>query len=190
MLIHLIRHTTPDIDQGICYGSSDIGLATSFMQEKTQVLAKLRCDYEAIYTSPLQRCSLLAETIAKQSKNTLYYQDDRLKEYNFGDWELTPWSDFKSAEAQSWMHNFVEQAAPNGDSILSMRGRILEFWDELIDQTYEKVAIVSHSGVQRIVHGHILSTPLEKLFRLQLSYGAVMEITSDKQQNLLTIKHL
>ena len=57
MLIHIIRHTTPDIAKGICYGQTDLALASSFYEERELLTSKLLDSYDAIYTSPLQRCS-------------------------------------------------------------------------------------------------------------------------------------
>jgi len=186
MIIHLIRHTTPDIKAGICYGQSDLALADSFEQEADAVLSKLLDRYDAVYTSPLQRCALLAAKL--DSANLM--NDDRLIEYNFGDWELMPWDDFKSEASQNWMNNFIDQAAPNGDSMLSMQARVTEFWTDLVKSKYQRVAIVTHSGVQRLIHGHVLDTPMTHLFRLQLAFGAILEVNSDIKSGLLTIKHL
>ncbi len=186
MLIHLIRHTTPDITPGICYGQTDLSLTDSFEQEKAEVHNKLLSRYDAIYTSPLQRCALLADSIEAPKR----FIDDRLIEYNFGDWELLPWSEFKSEGAKSWMNNFVDQPAPNGDSMISMQQRVMEFFDALLQKNYSSVALVTHSGVQRLIHGYILETSLKHLFRLQLEFGAVLEVNSDLSNGLLTIKHL
>ena len=186
MLIHFVRHTTPNIDTGICYGQSDLSLADSFENEKLSVLAKLKDKYDAVYTSPLQRCAILAQHIATDN----LVSDERIMEYNFGDWELRPWNDFKSTTAQNWMNNFVDQPAPNGDSIITMRDRVMSFFNELIHKDHDHVAVVTHSGVQRLIHAHILEASLSHLFRLQLDFGAVMEVTSDLKSELLTIKHL
>ena len=186
MLIHLIRHTTPDIKPGICYGQADLGLVDSFEQEKTLVHSKLLTSYDAVYTSPLQRCALLADTIKSPNR----FIDERIMEYNFGDWELKPWEELKSPDTQQWMDNFVDQAAPNGDSILTMKNRVDDFFDELYTRDYQNVAVVSHSGVQRLVHARILETPLALLFRLQLNFGAVLEIQVNNESKLNTIKHL
>lgn len=186
MIIHLIRHTTPDIDLGLCYGQTDLDLAETFEQESTAVLNKLRPNYDAVITSPLQRCSKLADKIAAKQRMV----DNRLMEYNFGDWELKPWSEFKTADTQAWMDNFVDQPAPNGDSMISMKSRVDDFFTDLLSKDYQHVAVVSHSGVQRLLHGHILSTPMTHMFRLQLEFGAVLEIKVDQQSGLQTIKHL
>ena len=186
MLIHLIRHTTPDIETGICYGQTDLDVASSFEQEKNIILSKTLPEYDAVFTSPLQRCAKLAEYINGQHRFT----EPRIMEYNFGDWELLPWSEFKSEGAKSWMNNFVDQPAPNGDSMISMQQRVMEFFDALLQKNYSSVALVTHSGVQRLIHGYILETSLKHLFRLQLEFGAVLEVNSDLSNGLLTIKHL
>lgn len=186
MLIHIIRHTTPNIDAGICYGDSDITLTDSFEQERDVILSKLQSNYDAVFTSPLHRCAKLSESI----NTTHYCVDDRLKEYNFGDWELRPWSDLNDDVARLWMDNFVEQAAPNGDSLIVMKKRVDDFWQELVYKDLNKVAIVTHAGVLRLIHAAILETPLKHLFRLQLNYGAILEVHSNLDTGLETIKHL
>lgn len=186
MLIHLIRHTTPDIEPGLCYGSTDLSLADSFEHERALVLAKLRPEYDAVFSSPLRRCAQLSKFISGSQQ----FVDSRLIEYDFGDWELRPWSEFTDDQSIHWMDNFVEQAAPNGDSMISMKKRVDDFWHELISEDFKKVAIVSHAGVLRLIHANILETPLKKVFRLQLNYGAVLEIQHDTSSELQTVKHL
>jgi len=195
MLIHLIRHTTPAIEPGICYGQSDLDLTQSFDQERDTVLSKLHNEYDALFTSPLRRCAKLAQSISAKQRAS----DERLMEYNFGDWELLPWDQFKSDASIHWMNNFVDQPAPNGDSILSMQARVNDFFDELFQQDYKSVAVVTHSGVQRLLHARVLQTPLENMFSLQLDFGAVMELkyngvtdngAGNNNDAFLTIKHL
>ncbi len=186
MLIHLIRHTTPDIEEGICYGQTDLGLVDSFDSERAAVLKKLKPTYDAVYSSPLQRCTRLADSIHTNQRCV----DKRLIEYNFGDWELKPWSSFKTEPEKTWMNNFVDQAAPNGDSLLSMQERVMEFWRELEQKNMQNIAIVTHSGVQRLIHAHILDTPINKMFRLRLDFGAILEIESSPEHKLLTVRHL
>lgn len=186
MLIHLIRHTTPEVDSGLCYGSTDLCLADSFEHERAIVLAKLSSEYDAVFSSPLRRCAQLSEFISGSQQ----FIDSRLIEYDFGDWELRPWSEFTDDRSKVWMDNFVEQSAPNGDSMISMKKRVDEFWHELTNKDFKRVAVVSHAGVLRLIHASILETPLQNVFRLQLNYGAVFEIEHDEQSKMQTIKHL
>ncbi len=186
MIIHIIRHTTPKINAGVCYGNTDLPLEDSFEAESQQVLEKLLTRYQAVFTSPLKRCYQLSTKL-----NTDQHQvDKRLIEYNFGDWELTPWSELTSNEAQSWMQNFVEQPAPNGDSMLSMQARVNEFWDNLLTSDLESVALVTHAGVQRLIYASIMKSSIHHIFRLQLDYGSILEVKSDASSGFISIRHL
>lgn len=186
MIIHLIRHTTPDIEKGICYGSADINLANSFEIERNVILSKLKDNYDAVFTSPLSRCKKLSKFIHSETHSI----DDRIKEYDFGDWELKPWSEINDEKAQYWMDNYISSPAPNGDSLISMKNRVDDFWQEITQLNLSRIAIVTHAGVIRLIHGLILETPLTHLFRLQLNYGAVIEIQLEKDTAFETLKHL
>lgn len=192
MIIDLIRHTKPAIEEGICYGQTDLSLAESFDQEYAQIRSKICDRYDYVISSPLLRCHRLAERIVDGS-NIAVELDDRIMEYNFGDWEMLPWSEFKDDASRSWMDNFVDQPAPNGDSMLSMQKRVTEFWDTITSrESYSDshIAVITHSGVQRLLHAMILETPLSHMFRLQLSFGAVIRINFDTVSQLTTIQHL
>lgn len=186
MQIDLIRHTTPAIEPGICYGQSDLDLAPSFPAERDNVLGRIDNDYDLVVTSPLQRCARLAEYVEGERHST----DPRIMEYNFGDWELVPWSELRGPETKTWMHNFVDTPAPNGESMRIMHARVLEHWEELLAGTHEKVAVVTHSGVQRLIHAHILLTPLSHMFRLELAYGAVIRVTAAGTDGQATLRHI
>lgn len=186
MIIHLIRHTTPKIRSGLCYGQTDLDVESSFAKEAQIILGKLEEEYDVVFTSPLKRCTLLAERITSNTRIT----DPRLMEFNFGDWELMAWDDFKSEAALAWMDDVINQSTPNGDSMITMQIRVDNFWQDLMKRRYQKVAIVTHAGVQRLIHGSILKTPLSHLFRLQLAYGAILEVNFNAKSGLMTVKHL
>ena len=64
MKLYLIRHTSLQIVPGVCYGQSDIDVAASFSQELNLIKRALSStQFDAIYTSPLQRCTKLAEAL-------------------------------------------------------------------------------------------------------------------------------
>lgn len=186
MNIDLIRHTTPDIAEGICYGQSDLALKPSYPQEFELIHGKLMPHYDRVISSPLQRCLQLAKTLETDS----LLEDPRIMEYDFGDWELKPWAEFKTTQAQNWMNNFVDQPAPNGDSMVIMQTRVLQFWTELLENGHQNVAVVTHSGVQRLLHAHILQTPLKFMFRLELGFGAVIRVKHNVDAGFTTLKHL
>ncbi len=64
MEIIFVRHTSVDVAPGTCYGQSDVPLNESFQQEAEAVRQQLLSKAEhplRVYTSPLFRCTRLAE---------------------------------------------------------------------------------------------------------------------------------
>ena len=62
MEIYLVRHTTPAIKKGICYGQTDVDLnSETFESELYEIKNKLPSNIVRFYCSPLIRCSKLAK---------------------------------------------------------------------------------------------------------------------------------
>lgn len=173
MEIYLIRHTTPDITREICYGQSDIGLTDSFPEESKSILKELPSSLDRIYTSPLTRCLQLAQLIPHRSLE----QVSQLKEMDFGDWELKPWSEIPKTELDPWMADFVHQQVPNGESMTILANRVLSWYSSLKSLKLGKVAIVTHAGPIRVILSEVNQTPLEEAFqRYSVKYGEVVTI--------------
>ena len=172
MEIYLIRHTTPAIAKGICYGQSDIGLAPTFPVEKEKILAQLPAKVEAVYSSPLQRCHMLAQCIPTPQ----LYTDARLMEVSFGAWEMQAWNDIPADQLTPWMEDFVCASPPGGESMMQMYQRVLAFWQELQRTTHQTVAIITHGGVIRLLMAHVENRPLSTAFDLKVKYGEVLRI--------------
>ncbi len=176
MEIYLIRHTTPQIEKGICYGQTDLDVTDSFIEEvgtiKTK-LGKLNKDI-IIYSSPLQRCLKLAEKLS----NKLPVIEKRLMELNFGHWEMQAWDDINKTELNLWMDDFVNVACPNGESYKSLYERTSEFINELKEKNTKKAIIVSHGGAIRAILSYIKQEPLIRSFNTKVNYGDVIKINA------------
>lgn len=173
MEIYLIRHTTPDIDKGICYGQADIGLADDFLKEAKNTVQQLPPSIDHVYTSPLKRCLQLAGMIPHQALE----QVSALQEMDFGDWELKAWSDIPESDLNPWMADFVNEKVPNGESMKVMANRVISWYHLLKDSKSEKIAIVTHAGPIRILLSEVNKTPLEEAFdRYPVAYGEVIKI--------------
>jgi len=183
MEFYLIRHTTPDIDKGICYGQQDIALAESFPEDWKRLRAKLPDRYEGfrIYSSPLERCSKLAVELSENEVIT----DESLMELDFGDWEGQAWDDINDEKLAQWMQDFVEVKCPGGESYRELYHRVIEWWKQVDKSGNEKVLVVSHAGVIRCLLSHILSLPLENSFRLRVDYGCVSKIVHQNNRNVI-----
>ncbi|MEQ9266819.1 MAG: alpha-ribazole phosphatase [Balneolaceae bacterium] len=175
MDIYLIRHTTPAIEKGVIYGQMDVDVNSDFKNEALTIQQNIPVKVDAIYSSPLQRCTKLAHFLFKKS----IIKDPRLKEVNFGNWEGLNWDDIKKEELNNWMENFVSVAPPLGESMEEMLIRVQSFWKELLASNHSSVAIVTHAGVIRLISSIISGTDLKDLFNLKIEYGDVFFVNSN-----------
>jgi alpha-ribazole phosphatase len=173
MELYVIRHTTPDVAKGICYGQSDIHVLHTFTEEAGRVLLKLPAIVDVIYTSPLLRCMQLAKTLAG-SKQVNLMSDSRLKELNFGDWELKPWNDIEQDSLMHWMNNYVEVCVPNGESYAQLAARVDDFLKFIRDQQHKAAVIVTHGGVIKSLHALINHVSLREAMEFQVTYGEIV----------------
>ncbi|GAC1438156.1 MAG: alpha-ribazole phosphatase [Sediminibacterium sp.] len=173
MEIYLIRHTTPAIAKGICYGQSDLDVTATFAAEAERTRVHLPVNIQTIYSSPLQRCRKLAEALFPQHQIQLH---EDLKELHCGHWEMQPWDAIPKTEMQPWMEDFVNVPVPGGESYTQLHQRVINCL-QLICQEAGPVAIVAHGGVLRSIASHITNTPLKVSFdAFSFHYGCVVKL--------------
>ncbi len=165
MEIHLIRHTAVNLEQGICYGQSDIDLRAGYLNDFKKI--QLDSDYDLMMCSPLKRCTRMAEYFS-----TDFIPDDRIMEMNFGRWELKRWDKIPSEEIQPWYEDYLNISPPGGESLQEMNERVLDFWRYIqINFSFYKIAIVTHAGVIRLILKEVLGMPADKMFSIEIDYG-------------------
>lgn len=171
-MLHLIRHTTPAIDKGICYGQLDVPLLPDAYTAQWQALLPQLLpanQYRCVYSSPLSRCLQLATQLAAQLALPLH-TDDRLMELHFGEWEGRAWNELPPDELNPWMEQFVTAAPPGGESFEQLHQRVGAWWQ----QTEQPALVVTHAGVIRSLCCHAQGTPLQQAFALyQPAYGSL-----------------
>ncbi|MBJ6367103.1 alpha-ribazole phosphatase [Snuella sedimenti] len=184
MEIYLVRHTTPCIEKGICYGQSDLDLDNDYYKEFENITQQIPQNklYNVI-SSPLKRCSLLAYHLSSFPEF-----DNRLKELHFGDWELKAWHNIAEEELNPWMQDFVNVSPPNGESYLELASRVSAFFEDLKQiQTAKDIIIVTHAGVIRAYLSKFLGIELEQSFKIKMDYGAVFQLKKENGTlNLVT----
>ena len=79
-MVHLLRHTKPNIKGGLCYGQTDLELDDSFSNlHLPQVISQIKLlDIQKIYTSPLIRCKKLAEQLSEELNLSTPIEDNYL----------------------------------------------------------------------------------------------------------------
>ena len=194
--IYLIRHTTPAVAKGICYGQTDLDVTESFLEEAHLIKKTLPAHFAAVYSSPLQRCARLAEHLFPGQ--TILHKPE-LMELHCGSWEMQPWDELPKEEIDPWMADFVNIAVPGGESYLDLHSRVTRCFTAIANGATitgnataptppaagrpmapapdGPTAIVAHGGVLRSILAGITGTPLLDSFKtFSLYYGCVVRI--------------
>nr|WP_314897315.1 alpha-ribazole phosphatase [uncultured Flavobacterium sp.] len=176
MEVYLVRHTETVCEKGICYGQSDVGILKPY-DVIFEVIQKQLPEDAILYSSPLQRCVLLANYIKENSVITSINEDSRLLEMNFGDWEMKNWDVIPPDDFTPWMNDFVNVQVPNGESFTDLHNRVIDFMHNELQSTNSKpVIIVAHAGVIRSFLCKISDLPLKDAFQNKVDFGAVIKI--------------
>ena len=166
-----------DTIPGICYGQTDVELFSTFEEEKKELLKKYgNIKFDKIYSSPLKRCSRLAESFATSSTSITY--DKRLIEMNFGSWEGEKWDDLeKSEKAKVWFNDYINTACPEGEAYIDLIARVQNFIDDLEKNDSEKnVLIVCHGGTIRAFYSILNKIDPKKAFEVEIDFGHLIKI--------------
>ena len=176
MDIFLIRHTTPAVAKGICYGQTDLEVTASFEEEAAIIRQHVPAGVERVYTSPLQRCSRLALHLFPHI--TPAYHPE-LMELHCGEWEMQHWDAIPKEVLDPWMKDFVHTAIPGGESYVDLYKRVTTCFQSIVAQSPASVALVAHGGVLRSILSFITQTPLQDSFAaFSLHYGCVVKLSA------------
>ena len=144
MALILLRHTTPQVLPGTCYGQLDLPLADTFETEAQSVLETVP-EISTIIASPLIRCRTLAERIA-QDRALSVTLEPRIIEMDFGSWEGKTWSDIPRPELDQWAGDFMHARPHGGESVAMLTARVQACLQDLTTHS-DPVLVVTHAGV-------------------------------------------
>lgn len=188
MKITLVRHTSVDVPAGVCYGFTDVPLKESFPDEAAAVKENLEAAvsaggrFDAVFCSPLSRCRRLAAYCGYPSEQGACVADPRLKEMNFGEFEMMTFDDIaKDPRSKSFYEDYVNNRVPGGECLKDQLHRVSEFLSDLksgrLAPGAENVLLFTHGGVlicAQIVAGVIRR---EEAFEKLTPYGGIVTIT-------------
>ncbi len=183
--VYLIRHgETEGAESNRYKGHTDVPLSKNGIEQIKKTSAFIfetekRRDGEelsAIYCSDLSRAVKSAEIIAApHSIKPIVIR--HLRELNFGIWEGMSFDEIKEkypSEFEAWAGNPLRFSPVLGESAIELKERVLKAFNEILrEHDGEKIAIVTHGGVTRVILCHLLEIPLENIFRIEQDFGAL-----------------
>ena len=140
----MLRHTKPDVADGMCYGHLDLDVAACFERDALRLSQTLSTP-DQIVSSPLQRCRKLADYLAGAWSLSVEV-DHRLKEMDFGAWEGQLWDDIARSELDSWSDDFFHGNPHGGETVAQLAARVQDAKQAYLENP-RNVLWVTHSGV-------------------------------------------
>jgi len=168
----LLRHTRVAAPPSLCYGRTDVPLAASFATEAAEVLAhRPHADFFVV-SSPSLRCQALAKQFCATP-----VLDERLRELDFGEWEMRQWADIPREQIDSWSGNFVQGRPPGGESFAELHARATAALDEARQTAKGRpLLLCTHGGVIRALLATARGLPLRDAFPLHVDFGSYHEL--------------
>ena len=164
-VIDLIRHGEPEGGQ-MFRGSKDDPLSDTGWQQMIAAIAE-GDQWDAIVSSPMQRCQHFAQQLADEHRIPLHIEKD-LREIGFGEWEGLTAGQIQERYGDHLNRFWQDPIAfrpPGGEAVTDFYQRTIDGFDRW-QQTLagKRVSVVCHGGVIRMVLANVLGIPLERSF--------------------------
>ncbi|MEM9388447.1 MAG: alpha-ribazole phosphatase family protein [Pseudomonadota bacterium] len=173
MALTLVRHTTPQVAPGTCYGRLDLATAPSFPQESAAVLRALPPARPAtLAASPLQRCRRLADVLGTHYGLAPVYLEGLL-EMDFGIWEGVAWDLVPRDGLDAWAADFHHAAPHGGESVAAFTDRVAATLAQLLEAP-APVLVVTHAGVIRAA---LALQGYKDPWQYPLAFGEILTLT-------------
>jgi broad specificity phosphatase PhoE len=158
-------------------GHIDIDITLKGVEQMHRLAGLLeRKGIVAVYSSDLIRSMKGAEIISRRvgvSSTPLR----ELRERSVGAWEGLTANEIKSGfpeQYAAWREDLLNYRPPGGECLVDVSARTLPVYKRLVESHPEqKVAILLHGGVNRIILADALGMDLMNLFRIEQDFGAL-----------------
>lgn len=179
--LYLIRHAeTADSLRGRFYGQMDASLSERGMRQSEATAARLSTvKFDAVYSSDLQRATILAELIA-EPLDLPVRRLEVFRERNFGVLQGMTEEEIRERRPdvyREWTANRVMYEVEGGENFAQLQTRVMPAVRELIESfPGQRVALVCHGGPIRVTLADALGLPIERVFQFALDFACVSVI--------------
>lgn len=179
-ILWLIRHGAPGGAEGLCYGRHDVALSEEGALQAKDLAERFASEpVDVIYASPLRRAMDTARILAERRRLAIETCGD-FAEIDFGEFEGRSYEEIEALfpeTFQLWMREPTQVRFPQGENFQDLKQRVLRALDFVLARhAGQKIVIVSHAGVIRILLAQALRIPDTHVFRLDQEYGSLNRI--------------
>lgn len=175
MKVYFVRHTSVAVDGNhTCYGNTDVELRDTFEAEAAKTKDALSLiPVQAAFTSPLSRAKRLAHFCGFDYAT----EDNRLREMNFGEWEMLPWADIITENTtEEFFKLYIDNKTPGGESLNDQLHRVSDFISEKKAMGYQAIVVFCHGGVINCARTFAGQCSIETAFSLIPDFGSITMI--------------
>lgn len=154
--IYLLRHGKVEGEAAL-NGLSDVLVNPDLQNRICEALAKQDIAFDCVVTSPLRRCSDLANRYAQRMFVPLSVTPD-FQEMNFGDVDGVPFDELedKWGMLETFWQDPANHQLTGAESLQSFHDRVTQAWSQLLNDPSDNILLVTHGGVIRILLAHCI----------------------------------
>ena len=179
MTLHLdlLRHGETELGGGLRGSLDDALTPLGWQQMRDAVVGG--GPWSRLVSSPLQRCARFAEELGAQLGLPVTLEQD-LQELHFGAWEGRSAAALMETDAEGlglfWSDPYAF-TPPEGEPVSDFSARVLAAVQRL-HQAYagERVLLVSHGGVMRLLLARARGLPREQLLNVEVGHGGLFSL--------------
>ncbi len=183
--LDLLRHGETELGGGLRGSLDDALTEKGWAQMHEAVIGQ--GPWDRLVSSPLQRCARFAEELGAQRDLSVSLDKD-LQELHFGAWEGQSAAALMETDAEAlglfWADPYGF-TPPQGEPVSDFSARVLAAVMRLhAAHAGERVLLVSHGGVMRLLLARARGLPREQLLNVEVGHGALFSLIVEADGSL------
>jgi len=186
--VFLIRHgVTPWHAESRVLGQRDIPLSPTGLEQAraaAEALAAVKLD--EVLSSPLQRAVQTAEIIGNRVGIDVA-RDPRLMDFKLGRWSGLGYAEVAaSSEYQRFLREPTATSLPDVENLDAVQRRAIGAVEQALRDAApgDAIALVTHSGLVRLLLSHYMGSPAVNYHRIRVSPGSISILSFSDDREL------
>ncbi len=190
LYLHFIRHGKTTAPAGALVGTTEASLSEEGRRQCTMLGSRLPKNLPCV-CSPLLRTRQTQEELKEQGVIDRVVFDDRLREIDFGHWEMKTFAELaeEGADISAWQE-YYHFCFPGGESIADFVGRlqaiVREWGSHATRDSAGQLLVVTHGGVIRTMLCLLLGIDHKNYLVFDIDYGSWTTIALHSHGSVLT----
>ncbi|MGY2443368.1 alpha-ribazole phosphatase family protein [Pseudomonas sp. SDO52101_S400] len=187
--LDLLRHGETELGGGLRGSLDDALTEKGWAQMREAVIGQ--GPWDRLVSSPLQRCARFADELGAQRDLPVSLEKD-LQELHFGAWEGQSAAALMETDAEALGLFWADPYAftpPQGEPVSDFSARVLAAVTRLhAAHAGERVLLVSHGGVMRLLLARARGLPREQLLNVEVGHGALFSLIVEADGSLKEVR--